>query len=265
VKAAPLELAKTACLVEYNSADYASYLTNVFAADPELQRFVTGWADDEIRHALLLKEWVQLADPRFDFPRSLQNFIRNYSLPLDARQSVRGSIARELVSRCVIASVAGAFFRSLAEETEEPVLREICEWIALDEERHFRGFHFFLRRHIDREKLSVGARLRVVLERCLEVEDEELATAYAAAHIRVLSGTKRRTRRHLARGGLKTAYRVYKYRHLQRAVSLIFTAAGLRPNLVASSVSSALVFGFLRTRSKLLIGARVPSSKLIGG
>src|SRR3546814_4041602 len=65
---------------------------------------------------------------------------------------------------------------------EEPVLKEICRRIALDEVRHYKLFYTHLERYLAREGLGRWRRLRVGLGRVGEAEDDELAYAYYAAN-----------------------------------------------------------------------------------
>src|SRR5690606_26095657 len=97
-----LEIAKTASLVEANSADYVTYLCNVFADDPEFQEAARVWGEEEIQHGLALGRWAEMADPDFSFEASLAHFRAGYRLPLDATESVRGSRRGELIARCVV-------------------------------------------------------------------------------------------------------------------------------------------------------------------
>ena len=72
---------KTASLVEYNSADYAAYLRNVFSDDPAFQDAADAWASEERQHGQALGQWAQKADPGFDFEASFQHFVSGYRIP----------------------------------------------------------------------------------------------------------------------------------------------------------------------------------------
>jgi hypothetical protein len=69
-----LVLAKTASVVEYNSADYVTYLHNVFHDDPQIQKEISRWGEEEKNHGLALARWATLVDPTFDFEKSLARF-----------------------------------------------------------------------------------------------------------------------------------------------------------------------------------------------
>ena len=55
-----LKLVKAACLVEYNGGDYATYLCNVFADDPDFQAAARNWAAEEVQHGQALGRWAEM-------------------------------------------------------------------------------------------------------------------------------------------------------------------------------------------------------------
>jgi hypothetical protein len=179
-----LAFAKGACLVEFNADTYGDYLCRVFDDDAGLQSQIRAWAREEKRHGLALKKWVELADPSFDFSLSLGLFRAAYQqLPEEGSDSVRGSRARELVARCMVESGTSSYYSALKDAAEEPVLKEICRLIALDEVRHFNLFRKALdKEYGPRENLRFSSRFKVVLRRMRETSDEELSFAYRAGN-----------------------------------------------------------------------------------
>ncbi len=131
-----IKLVKAASMVESNGGDYAIYLCNVFADDPEFQVAARAWAAEEVQHGEALGRWAGMADPSFDFAASFKRFTEGYALPLDATASVRGSRAGELVARCIVEVGTSSYYSALAAASEEPVLKAICRRIAADEFRH---------------------------------------------------------------------------------------------------------------------------------
>ena len=115
-------MAKAASLVEHNSADYADYLCNVFADDPEFQAAAREWAVEEVQHGEALGRWGELADPSFSFAESMARFRAGYRIPVDAAESVRGSRAGELIARCVVETGTSSFYSALRDASGEPVL-----------------------------------------------------------------------------------------------------------------------------------------------
>src|SRR5579875_852723 len=81
-------LVKAAAMVERNGTDYAVYLNNVFADDPDFRRAADYWAGEEVQHGDALGRWAMLADPDFDYEAAFARYRAGYSLPLDAKTSV---------------------------------------------------------------------------------------------------------------------------------------------------------------------------------
>jgi hypothetical protein len=223
VDPALLATVKTAALVEANSADYVTYLRNVFALDAEFVRAAERWGDEEIQHGSALGRWAERMDPDFDFRRALARFRAGYRIPLDADSSVRGSRTGELVARCVVESGTCSFYSALRDAAPEPLLREICHRIAQDEAQHFRLFKTHLDRYQRQAPLSRLARARIALGRIFETGDDELAYAYfsanapdGAAYDRVRHGT----------AYWRRALRFYARRHLQGAAHMVAVAIG---------------------------------------
>ena len=69
-----VKIVKAASMVEYNGADYATYLCNVFPDDAEFKAAAKDWAKEEIQHGEALARWAKLADDSFDFERSFKRF-----------------------------------------------------------------------------------------------------------------------------------------------------------------------------------------------
>ena len=169
-------------MVEHNGFDYGVYLRNVFSDDTEFKAATETWAVEEVQHGKALGRWAQLADPDFDFDASFARFREGYKLPLDATKSVRGSLAGELMARCIVETGTSSYYTALRDATDEPVLKEICARIAADELRHYKLFYSHMRRYVEKEGLGFWGRLRIGFSRILESEDDELAYAYYAAN-----------------------------------------------------------------------------------
>jgi rubrerythrin len=243
-----LKVVKAASLVEYNGADYATYLCNVFDDDPEFQSAARAWAHEEIQHGAVLARWAELADPSFDFQDSFRRFTEGYAIPRDAEASVRGSRSGELVARCIVEVGTSSYYTALADASREPLLSAICRRIAADELRHYKLFYDHLNRYLERERLGRWARIRIALGRIGESEDDELAYAYYAAN----GAGAIYDRRHWSRAYLQRAYRFYRPDHLRRAVAMTFKAAGLNPqSRLAVWVSK---FGYRAMRLRLALG-----------
>src|SRR3546814_492463 len=122
-----VKIVKAASLVEYNGADYATYLCNVFPDDPEFQAAARSWASEEVQHGEALARWSKLADASFDFDRCFARFRDGYKISVAASDSIRGSRSGELVARCIVEVGTSSYYASIGATTQEPVLGEICQ------------------------------------------------------------------------------------------------------------------------------------------
>jgi len=245
-----LLLVKAASLVEQNGRDYTRYLCNVFADDPAFQDAARQWGSEEVQHGEALGRWAALADPSFDHPAACARFSAGFRVDLDARHSLRGSRAGELVARCIVETGTSSYYAALGEAAAEPVLKAICRHIAADELRHYKLFYDHLGRYLARERLGTWGRLKIALSRIRESEDDELCYAWFAAN---QQGEYDRKRASLAY--LKHAYAVYRSHHVERMAAMVLKAAGLRPNGWLSRVLSALAWRAMRVRALALARA----------
>jgi rubrerythrin len=222
-----LRIVKAASLVEHNGLDYATYLCNVFHDDPAFQDTARHWAHEEVQHGEALARWAEMADPSWRFADSFKRFTDGYKLPLDATQSVRGSRTGELIARCIVETGTSSYYTALAEATDEPALKQICQKIAADELRHYKLFYTAMKRYQDAERLGRWGRLRTGLGRILESEDDELAYAYYAANDTSGAPYDRRT---YSRAYARRSYAVYRPRHVERGIAMALKAVGLKAN-----------------------------------
>ncbi|MFM2129379.1 MAG: hypothetical protein RL477_925 [Pseudomonadota bacterium] len=241
-------LVKAAAMVEKNSADYATYLRNVFPGDADFAAAADEWAQEEVQHGDVLGRWAELADPRFRFDERFRIFKDGYKIPLDAASSVRGSRSGELVARCVVEVGTSSYYTSLAQATDEPVLKAICGKIAGDEFRHYKLFYTHLKRYVAAERPSTLARLRVAFVRMWESDDDELAYAYYAGN----SHGEPYARRANADAYAARAYRYYRPAIIERGIAMTFKATGLAPQGRLARLMSRLAWRFMDWRQKRL-------------
>jgi len=220
-----LSVIKAASLTEYNAAHYTHYLKNIFADDLVFHAALSEWQSEEEQHGRMLARYARMADPQFDFAGAFQSFTDGYQIPLDARESVRGSKVGELVARCIVETGTSSFYTALSEATREPVLKQLCRRIAADEFRHYRTFLGGLQRYQALQPVSILTRLKVVIGRLRETEDDELAFAYHCANEAGLAYDRARCIRVYG----KRAYSVYRPRHAEQVVRMTFRASGLKP------------------------------------
>jgi len=237
-------LIKAASMVEHNGYDYGRYLCEVFCDDAIFQEVARRWAEEEVQHGRALRKWAELADPDFDFEKSFATFTTGYTLPANVAQSVRGSCCGELVARCMVEIGTSSYYTAIKDSTDEPVLKELCGRIAADEFRHYKLFYSHLQRYLEKDKLGTWQRLKILLSRVAESEDDELAYAFYAAHN---PGTGY-NRKAYARYYLAAVGTCYRKEHIERMVMMVFKTVGLKPQPILSRCASFLAWNFMRLR-----------------
>lgn len=249
-----LKLVKAASLVEFNAGDYAAYLKHIFHDDPDFQSAAVAWAAEEVQHGKALARWARMADPDFDFERCFKRFTDKIRLPIGTEHSVRGSRTGELIARCIVEVGTSSYYSALAMATREPVLREICLRIAEDEIRHFKLFCRTMERYLPTERPGLIARVRIVLDRLNETDDDELAYAYYAANHHDDGSYERQV---YADAYKRRAYSHYRHGHVQRMVAMIFKAIGLKPTGLLSRMMASIGFTIMRRRVRRLSAAKI--------
>lgn len=214
--AAVLHVLKTTALVESRADDYADYLRAVFA-DLGLDwiRAIDGWNLEERRHGELLCSLAARIDPGFDPAAALEVYRDSVDYhPCDGR-SVRGSIAAELVSRCVVEALASTYYRALHDACDDPLLRAALAALARDEARHFGMFRAMLQTR----SLSRWQRLWIGLRRMLELGDAQISCASAVVAGRGVDGALQRGME--AQRYAAALYPTFRWRHLRFAGRLL--------------------------------------------
>jgi hypothetical protein len=222
-----------------------TYLTRVFADDPDFCAAVQHWGVEETQHGDALGRWGMLADPAWDFAAAFERYRNGYQIQLDAEASIRGSRTGELIARCMVETGTSSYYSALGDSTEEPALKQVCRLIAADEYRHFKLFYDHMKRYLARENLSFAKRLRVALGRIGETEDDELAFAFHSAN--EPEGTpydhERCTTAYMGR-----AIGFYRFRHIERGMGMIFKTIGLDPRGRVSDLAAKASWRLLQWR-----------------
>ncbi len=247
VDPALIPVVKAAAMVERNGTDYALYLGNVFADDPDFRQAADYWALEEVQHGDALAKWATLADPAWDYHAAFARYQAGYAIQTDASASIRGSRTGELIARCMVETGTSSYYTALGEATAEPVLQQVCKLIAADEYRHFKLFYDHMRRYLARENLSVLRRLRIALGRIGESEDDELAYAY---HCGNEPATVDYRHERCIAAYMALAMGFYRYRHIERGMGMILKTVGLPPRGRLSAVGAQLAWRMLQWRQR---------------
>lgn len=247
-----IPLVKAASVVERNGSDYATYLCNVFADDPDFSAAALAWAVEECQHGDALGRWAMLADPSWDYPDAFARYRAGYRLPLEIDSSVRGSRTGELIARCMVETGTSSFYTALAERTREPVLALVCKQIAADEYRHFKLFYDHMRRYLSRERIGVLRRARIALGRVAETEDDELAFAF---HVTNESPDLAYDHARCTSLYMSRAMGCYRRPHLVRAMGMTFKTIGFVPHTRLADAATSLAWATLRRRHRRFVRA----------
>ena len=248
-----VRIVKAASLVEYNGGAYAHHLCRIFHDDPDFQQDARRWGEEEIQHGEALARWAAMADPEFDLSAAFGRFQAGYRVDFDLDTSRRGSRSGEMVARCMVEVGTSSYYTALRDAVREPVLREICRRIAVDEIRHYKLFYNNLSRCLERERVGFWHRLRVAVGRIAESEDDELAYAYYAAN----ESGQAYDRRRYGRAYARRAFALYRQRHVSHGVAMIFKAVGLNPHGRLVGAVSRFTWNLMRYRMSRLAPVKV--------
>lgn len=92
-------------------------------------------------------------------------------------ESVRGSVAAEMVSRCVVEALASTLYRVLADAIDDPSGTNVYSALAQDEARHFGMFLKMLDTESKIKNVGLLTRTKFALQRMLELEDSQIIVA----------------------------------------------------------------------------------------
>ena len=240
-----LRIIKAGSVIEHNGSDYGIYLKNVFAGDTPLQKEIEAWSKDEIKHGKVLAEWVKMADSTYNFDERFKIYVEGFPIDTEAKESIRGSRASELLTRCMVEIGTSAFYTAVKDATSEPLLKQICSKIAADELRHYKLFYTHLQRYQATECLNIFKRFKIAIGRLFENEGDELAFAYYTAN----GETAPYNRRYYTQVYGKTIYSFYQKIHVERAMALFCKAIGVNPQGWLQKILSFLAFKMLSSKA----------------
>lgn len=237
----------TTALLESRAHLYSGYLAAVFARkDGRWHLAVRQWNEEEAQHGRVLMRLAARL-PLHDKPAALfERYLAD--VPYHARRgvSVRGSVGRELVARCVVEALASTYYRVLADAVDAPALRETFTLLARDEARHFGMFRRMLLEECDVDaKLSTASILLAALQRMIALEDEQIS--YASY---LVSGGAVFSCRRQSHIYARTLYPLYRYRHLHYAAGMLLLILNHRSSQLQHALAALLWLG-VRARSAL--------------
>lgn len=168
---------RTTALVESRADQYGDYLRAVFAArGPQWRDAIDAWNREEREHGRALRRLCEVCTA-FAFDRAMTAYLAGVDYHACDGESVRGSVAGELVARCIVEALASTFYRVLRDSCGDETGRAVLHTLALDEARHYGMFRALLDVELQHAPLTLWQRLRVGIGRMLELSDDQILFA----------------------------------------------------------------------------------------
>ena len=243
-----LKIIRAASLVEYRSGDYVLYLKKVFYDDKEFIPLIENWGNEEKLHGKALAKWLSLADSKFNFDESYKEFYKNYSININADESVRGSRTGELLSRCVVEIGTSSFYTAIADCCDEPVLKQICLLIARDEFSHYSLFRRGMKTYQKNERINLKNKIFIAIGRVFEATDDELASAFYFGNR--LNG--KYNRKKASNEYAYYALKLYKEIHINKGIKMLLKALGFSSKYIFERILTKFVFIFLKINLQII-------------
>jgi len=176
----------SASFVESGSDTYTGNLLERFSHDPEVGSWLREhWEPEELQHGQALRAYVRRVWPEFDWDAAYADFFAEYGR-LCTMEELEPTCGQELAARCIVEMGTTTYYQALNAATAEPVLRDLTWRIRSDEVRHYKHFHAFFQKYLQREHLGRRHVLAALARRALELrrEDATVALRHAAAWYR---------------------------------------------------------------------------------
>ncbi|QXZ11330.1 ferritin-like domain-containing protein [Comamonas sp. Y33R10-2] len=174
-------LLTSASFIETGSDTYAVNLAEHFAAWPEIASWLSAqWEGEELQHGTALRAYVEAVWPAFPWQQAYDSFFAEYS-QLCTVEELDPDPRLELVARCVVETGTTAYYHTLRELSDEPVLSQLLGNIRNDEVNHFKHFLKFFK-EMQNESPVGRARIAKALYRRLK-ELRESDTEIALRHV----------------------------------------------------------------------------------
>jgi hypothetical protein len=214
-----VDVIKATCLIESRADLYSSYLLSVFSSKNEWHKLIHIWNLEERQHGQALKKWSQLVDGNFDFEELYKKYTQSVQYHSETGVSIRGSVANELIARCVIEALASAYYAAIRDRTQEPLLHEICDRLSKDEARHYGMFYKFLKEVQKTEKIPFLKKFLVLVKRVIELEDNQII--YASFCVTSYLKEKSYIKTQEANSYISKIYPLYEKKHFYYILTLM--------------------------------------------
>jgi hypothetical protein len=231
------DIIATTALLESRAALYGDYLLATFAEkDVRWLNGIRQWTNEETNHGEILSRIAMQFGIRVAPETLLARYLADVPYHVNNGVSVRGSVGKELVARCVVEALASTYYRALADSVCEATTRQALAFLAQDEARHFGMFRRMLieERNTD-SRLTHFAIISTALKRMMALGDEQISYASwlvgQARNERKAESTSHLTlfsKRLEANVYAAKLYPFYRYKHLHYAAGMLLQIGSLR-------------------------------------
>lgn len=246
----------TTALLESRAALYGDYLLATFAKKDE--RWLNGirqWTNEETSHGKMLSRIAMQLGMHSPPEALLARYVAEVPYHDNNGVSVRGSVGKELVARCVVEALASTYYRALADSVYEQTTRQTLTFLAQDEARHFGMFRRMLieeqctQTRTD-ERLTNFAIISTALKRMMALGDEQISYAsWLVGQARdewKAASTSRSTyfsKRLEVNVYAAKLYPLYRYKHLHYAAGMLLQIGNLRSTKIQLCLAISLWCG----------------------
>ena len=177
-------LLMSASFVETGSDTYAANLAEHYSDHPEIALWLQQrWEAEELQHGAALRRYVEAVWPQFPWQQAYDSFFGEYS-KLCTMEELNADRQLEMVARCVVETGTTAYYHTLREMSDEPVLRQLLGHIRNDEVNHFKHFLKYFKQLQERSPVSRTRIAGALYARLKELResDSDVALRHVFAH-----------------------------------------------------------------------------------
>jgi hypothetical protein len=231
----------TTALLESRAALYGDYLLATFAKnDARWLNGIRQWTNEETSHGKMLSHIAMQLGMHSPPEALLARYLAEVPYHNNNGVSVRGSVGKELVARCVVEALASTYYRALADSVCEPTTCRTLTFLAQDEARHFGMFRRMLieEQYTNTQtdsQLTNFAIISTALKRMMALGDEQISYASwlvgQARDEKKSESTSHSTffsKRLEANVYAAKLYPLYRYKHLHYAAGMLLQIGNLR-------------------------------------
>ncbi|QIL73725.1 ferritin-like domain-containing protein [Diaphorobacter sp. HDW4B] len=177
-------LLMSASFVETGSDTYAANLAEHYSDYPEIAGWLRErWEAEELQHGAALRRYVEAVWPQFSWQQAYDSFFGEYS-KLCTVEELNADRHLEMVARCVVETGTTAYYHTLREMSDEPVLRQLLGHIRNDEVNHFKHFLKYFKQLQEQSPVSRTRIAGALYARLKELResDSDVALRHVFAH-----------------------------------------------------------------------------------